>query len=103
MGRQCQTNNFLFLALFQNISPYCLLCFDLTCVELANHESSAVSKGFLSHLLIAECDIVVQLSVRSSVRPATIHVEVLFSVAVIAGSMKPCIVIVLDTLLKHIS
>ena len=31
----------------------------------------------LSHLLIARCDIGVQLSVRSSVRPSTIYVKVL--------------------------
>ena len=57
----------------------------------------------LSHLLIhvAGCDIGVQLSVRSSDSPSTIHVEVLFSSAVIAGSMKTCIVIVLDILFKH--
>ena len=36
-----------------------------------------VFKLFLSHLLIARCDIEVQLSVRSSVRPSTIYVKVL--------------------------
>ena len=61
--------------------------------------------AFLSHLLIARCDIGVQLSVRSFVcsfsrsficsfvRPSTIHVKVLYSGAVIARSMKPCMVI----------
>ena len=43
----------------------------------------------------------VQSSVCLSVRPSTIHVKVLYSVAVIAGSMKPCIVITLDTLFKQ--
>ena len=43
----------------------------------------------------------VQSFVRSSVRPPTIHVKVLYSVAVIAGSMKPCIVITLDTFFKE--
>ena len=58
---------------------------------------------FLSHLLIAGCDIGVNfLSVSSFVRPSTIHVQVLFSAAVIAGSMKTSIVIVLDILYKHI-
>ena len=64
---------------------------------------------FLSQLLIARCDIGVQLSVRPSVRsfvrpsvrPSTIHVKMLYSVAVIAGSMKPCIVITIDTLFKQ--
>ena len=56
----------------------------------------------LSHLLIARCDIGVQLSVRSfvrsSVRPSVHNLcQGAYSVAVIAGSMKPCIVITLDT------
>ena len=65
--------------------------------------------AFLSHLLIARCDIGVQLSVRPFVHlfvllpicPSTIHVKVLYSVAVIAWSMKPCIVITLDNLFKQ--
>ena len=61
--------------------------------------------GFLSHLLIARCDIGVQLSVRSSVcsfvRPSVHNLcQGAYSVAVIAGSMKPCIVITLDTHFK---
>ena len=64
---------------------------------------------FLSHLLIARCDIGVQLSVRpfvrSFVRPSvrsSVHnlCQGAYSAAVIAGSMKPCIVITLDTHLK---
>ena len=46
---------------------------------------------FLSHLLVAVWDIGVELSVHSSIRLSTIHFEVLFSAAVIAASMKPCI------------
>ena len=70
---------------------------------------------FLSHLLIAGCDIGVQISVRPSVRPTVrpscpstftskfdIYVEVfVFSASVIAVTMKPCIVIVLDIPFKH--
>ena len=60
---------------------------------------------FLSHLLIARCDIGVQLSVRSFVRSSvcpSVHnlCQGAYSVAVIAGSMKPCIVITLDTHFK---
>ena len=65
----------------------------------------AISSVFLSHLLIARCDIGVQLSVRSfvrsSVRPSVHNLcQGAYSVAVIAGSMKPCIVITLDTHFK---
>ena len=68
-----------------------------------------MSKGMkipLEPTILAGCDIGIQLSVHSSmfhlsISPSTIHVEVFFSAAVIAGSMKPCIVIVLDTLFKH--
>ena len=57
--------------------------------------------GFLSHLLIAKCDIGVQLSVRSSCRPSVYNLcQGAYSVAVIAGSMKPCIIITLDTHFK---
>ena len=75
---------------------------------------------FLSHLLIAGCDIGVQISVRPfvrssvrsvvrpSVRPSTftskfdIYVKVfVFSALVIAVTVKPCIVIVLDIPFKH--
>ena len=56
---------------------------------------------FLSHLLIARYDIGVQLSVRSSARPSVHNLcQVAYSVAVIAGSMKPCIVNTLDTHFK---
>ena len=64
---------------------------------------------FLSHLLIARCDIGVQLSVRSSVRSfvrsfvrPSVHnlCQGAYSVAVIAGSMKPSIVVTLDTHFK---
>ena len=67
---------------------------------------------FLSHLLIAGCDIGVQISVRPFVRPTVrpstftskfdIYVEVfVFSTLVIAGTVKPCIVIVLDIPFKQ--
>ena len=46
---------------------------------------------------IARCDIGVQLSVRPSVHNLC---QGAYSVAVIAGSMKPCIVITLDTHFK---
>ena len=70
---------------------------------------TCLSGHFLSHLLIARCDIGVQLSVRSSVRSfvrssvrPSVHnlCQGAYSVAVIAGSMKPCIVITLDTHFK---
>ena len=71
---------------------------------------------FLSHLLIAGCDIGVQMSVRSFVRPSAcpsvhpstfmsqfdIYVKVyVFSALVIAVTVKPYIVIVLDIPFKH--
>ena len=58
---------------------------------------------FLSHLLIAGCDIGVQISVHLFVRPSVnIYVEVFaFSALVIAVTVKPCIVIVLDIPFKH--
>ena len=61
--------------------------------------------SFLSHLLIARCDIGVKLSVRSFVRSfvrPSVHnlCQGAYSSAVIAGSMKPCIVINLDTHFK---
>ena len=77
---------------------------------LPRSHSGAWLTTFLSHLLIARCDIGVQLSVRSSVRPfvrsfvvrPSVHnlCQGAYSVVVIAGSMKPCIVITLDTHLK---
>ena len=67
---------------------------------------------FLSHLLIAGCYIGVQISVRPFVRPFVrpstftskfdIYVEVfVFSALVIAVTVKPYIVIVLDIPFKH--
>ena len=63
---------------------------------------------FLSHLLMAGCDIGVQISVRPYVRPfvrpfARQHLRrsLVFSTSVIAASLKPCIVIVLDIPFKH--
>ena len=63
-------------------------------------------RNLLSHLLIARCDIGVQLSIRSFVRSfirPSVHnlCQGAYSVAVIAGSVKPCIVITLDTLFKQ--
>ena len=63
----------------------------------------------LSHLLnIAGCDIGAQISVRLSVHPSTftskfdIYVKVfVFSALVIAVTVKPCVVIVLDIPFKH--
>ena len=44
----------------------------------------------------------IRLFVHSFIHSLVLHhVDVLFSAAVIAGSMKSCIVIVLDTLFKH--
>ena len=57
---------------------------------------------FLSHLLIAGCNIAVQLSVFLSLHPS-VHQglsTINFSVPMIARIMKPCIVIVLDILYK---
>ena len=60
--------------------------------------------SFLSHLLIAGCDIGVQISVRPYVRASFVRSFVrqhlrrslVFSTSMIAASLKPCIVIVLD-------
>ena len=54
----------------------------------------------LSYLLIAGCDIGVQISVRPSVRQH-LRRSLVFSTSVIAASLKPCIVIVLDIPFKH--
>ena len=59
---------------------------------------------FLSHLLIAGCDIGVQISVRPLVRPSVrqhLRRSLVFSTSVIAARVKPCIVIVLDIPFKH--
>ena len=63
---------------------------------------------FLSHLLIAGCDIGVQISVRpsvrSSVRPSVcqhLRRSLVFSTSEKAASLKPCIVIVPDIPFKH--
>ena len=72
----------------------------------------ARSLKFLSHLLIAGCDIGVQISVRpfvrSFVRPFVrpsvrqhLRRSLVFSTSEIAASLKPCIVIVPDILFKH--
>ena len=62
----------------------------------------------LSHLLIAGCDIGVQISVRTYVRSSVrsfacqhLRRSLVFSTSVIAASLKPCIVIVLDIPFKH--
>ena len=59
---------------------------------------------FLLHLLIAGCDIGVQISVHSFVRPSVhqhLRRSLVFSTSVIAASLKPCIVIALDIPFKH--
>ena len=67
---------------------------------------------FLSHLLIAGCDIGVQISVRPYVRSFVrafvrpfvrqhLRRSSVFSTSVIAASLKPCILIVLDIPFKH--
>ena len=64
---------------------------------------------FLSHLLIAGCDIGVQISVRpyvrsfvrAFVRPSTFTSSLVFLTSEIAASLKPCIVIVPDIPFKH--
>ena len=64
---------------------------------------------FLSHLLIAGCDIGVQISVRpfvcscvrSFVRPSTFTSKFGFSTSEVAVSLKACIVIVPDIPFKH--
>ena len=66
----------------------------------------------LSHLLIAGCDIGVQISVRPFVRPSVrsfvrpsvrqhLRRSLVFSTSEIAASLKPCIVIVPDIPFKH--
>ena len=68
--------------------------------------------SFLSHLLIAGCDIGVQISIRPSVHPSIrlstfmskvdIYVKVfVFSAFMIAVTVKNCIVIVLDIPFKY--
>ena len=72
----------------------------------------AFSISFLSHLLIAGCDIGVQISVRPYVRSFVrafvrpfvrqhLRRSSVFSTSVIAASLKPCILIVLDIPFKH--
>ena len=63
---------------------------------------------FLSHLLIAGCDIGVQISVRPYVRSFVrsfvrqhLRRSLVFSTSKIAASLKPCIVIVPDIPFKH--
>ena len=59
---------------------------------------------FLSHLLIAGCDIGVQISVRPFVRPSVrqhLRRSLVFSTSVIVTSVKHCIVIVIDISFKH--
>ena len=52
---------------------------------------------FLSHLLLAGCDIGLQVSVGSSAHQSTIN----FCTAVIDGTVKHCILIVLGVFFKH--
>ena len=68
-------------------------------------EESNILKNtsFLSYLLIAGCDIGVQISVHPLVCQVCQHLRrrFVFSTSVIAVSLKPCIVIVLDKPFKH--
>ena len=55
-------------------------------------------------LYLAGCDIGVQISVRSFVRPSVrqhLRRSLIFSTSEIAASLKPCIVIVPDIPFKH--
>ena len=77
-------------------------------VKNPGHLEMSYLQCFLSHLLIAGCDIGVQISVRSFVRsfvrPSVrqhLRRSLVFSTSVIAASLKPCIVIVLDIPFKH--
>ena len=74
--------------------------------------SLVVSEIPLSHLFIAGCDIGIQISICPSVHPSIrlskfmskvdICVKVfVFSALMIAVTVKPCIVIVLDIPFKH--
>ena len=59
---------------------------------------------FLSHLLIAGCDIGVQISVRPCVRSSVrqhLRRSLVFLTSEIAASLKPCIVIVPDISFKQ--
>ena len=100
------------VVLFQVMSNTCTSFFFQRCVCVGRYQFL----DFLSHLLIAGCDIGVQILVRpfvrafvhSSICPSTftskfdIYVEVfVFSALVVAMSVKPCIVIVLDIPFKH--
>ena len=67
-------------------------------------DSNVSHNLFLSHLLIAGCDIGVQISVRPFVRSFVrqhLRRSLVFSTSEIAASLKPCIVIVSDIPFKH--
>ena len=55
----------------------------------------------LSHLLLAGCDIGLHVSVLSSAHLSTINIKLHFCTAVIGGTVKPCIIIVLGVFFKH--
>ena len=70
--------------------------------------SAYTHESLLSHLLIAGCDIGVQISLLPSVRPFVrssvrqhLRRSLVFSTSEIAASLKPCIVIVPDIPFKH--
>ena len=56
---------------------------------------------FSSNLLVAGCDIGVQVYFCLSICLSTISIKMCFSTAVTATSDKPCILIVLDILFEH--
>lgn len=61
-------------------------------------EKNKKKRYFISHLLIAGCDIV-QLTCHSAIHQGLSMID--FSVPMIARRMEPCIVIFLDILYKH--
>ena len=80
--------------------------------HLSDFEVRDIDHRFLSHLLIAGCDIGVQISVRPFVRPSVrafvrpsvrqhLRRSLVFSTSEMAASLKPCIVIVPDIPFKH--
>ena len=87
----------------------CVDCPWVTGVEIAYAPMCMmVRRHSLSHLLIAGCDIGVQISVRPYVRSSVrsfvrqhLRRSLVFSTSEIAVSLKPCIVIVPDIPFKH--
>ena len=136
--QQQQQSLYIALASFRNVVMYQSSTYFVITHEQITHTVIFIFKcciiftplSFLSHLLIAGCDIGVQISVcpyvrssiRSSVRLLTftskfsfldirdscesefchyLRRSLVFSTSEIAVSLKPCIVIVLDIPFKH--